>query len=292
MHSLALSALTRTARFAAETIMNRILKYLTAFIRRRLIGLWMAGMDVPANRSGLLREDRQLFLKNSAYHSLETFFQEKPRGATVFWMPERAGKTYTLSRMQTANAVDRRFVYVDFSNISSHDPKQAFYAQLGLDAGADHRPLSHYLPSHTFITFILDHFDVPMAVSTQNATAMISALAEDSAAGSSFNLLIMVNDSFHAHSLLTSCGQQLKREFTRLLGPPYCGRWSAADLGDRFSDDRYNDLVDQSGTLAPMISIRNGGTAADALTLIAVAKAEAEWNRGERRLAHYRVADV
>jgi len=275
-----MQALVSTARFATEGLMNTVFKWVQSFFRRRLIGVWMMGLEVPKPHGGFLRDDSGLFLRNSACCELESFFFDtKPLlGATVFWAPERAGKTYILSRLGLENSVDRRFVYVDF--YAGGDAKKFFYGQLGLDADCDIKPLSHYLPSGVFFTFIFDHFD--------RTSFSIASLAEDSVRSLSFNLLILVNDSLNAHSLLTSCGQQLQREIIRLLGPPYCGRWFASDLGE-FSDARYDDLVNQCGTLAPMISVRNGTCSpSDSLMLLRVAKLEAEWEQGERLLGRYR----
>ena len=229
-------------------MINRVLRLLSAFLRRQLIGVWMAGLSIP-ERIGVLKEDGTLFLKNSAYYSLQAFFNEKPSGATVFWTPERAGKTYTLAQMGMKSTTDRRFVYIDFAQLATgDDAKKVFYRQMGLDPDDDTKSLR----------------------------------------SSSFNLLIMVNNRLSAHALLASCGQQLQREYVRLLGPPYCGRWSSAELG-RFSDERYDSLVDQCGTLAPMISIRNRTCPpSDPLMLLRVAKLEAEWAQGEQLLGQYR----
>ena len=262
-------------------MINRVLRLLSAFLRRQLIGVWMAGLSIP-ERIGVLKEDGTLFLKNSAYYSLQAFFNEKPSGATVFWTPERAGKTYTLAQMGMKSTADRRFVYIDFAQLATgDDAKKVFYRQMGLDPDDDTKSLSQYLPKKgVFVTFIFDHFD--------RGSTMIAALAEDSVRSSSFNLLIMVNNRLSAHALLASCGQQLQREYVRLLGPPYCGRWSSAELG-RFSDERYDSLVDQCGTLAPMISIRNRTCPpSDPLMLLRVAKLEAEWAQGEQLLGQYR----
>ena len=94
-------------------MINRVLRLLSAFLRRQLIGVWMAGLSIP-ERIGVLKEDGTLFLKNSAYYSLQAFFNEKPSGATVFWTPERAGKTLSstqefLSSNHTPNASQTRF---------------------------------------------------------------------------------------------------------------------------------------------------------------------------------------
>ena len=71
----------------------------------------------------------------------------------------------------------------------------------------------------------------------------------------------------------------------------FCGRLSASELG-AFADGRYDSLVDQCGTLAPMISIRNRTCPpSDTLMLVRVAKLEAEWERGERLLGEYRVCE-
>ena len=287
MQTIIVSGLTRVARFAAESMINRVLKWINSFLRRQLIGVWMAGMEVP-RQAGILREDSELFLtKNSAICNLQAFFSERPRGVTVFWTPESTGKTYTLSRMDTKNTADRRFVYINYgTTIGGDDAKKILYRQIGLDAETDIGPLGHYLPKDVFFTFIFDHFDKAMIVPSD----MISTLAQDSATRSppSFNILVMVNDKYNTLALLKSCGQQLQREFVSLLGPQYCGRWSAAELGE-FSDPRYNDLVDQCGTLAPMISIRNRTCSqSDPLMLLCVAKLGAEWEQGERLLGQYR----
>ena len=264
--------------------MNKVLAWIGSFFKRRLIGVWMMGMNVPERR-GLLIEDAELFLKNSAYYSLQAFFSENPRGVTVFWAPEKAGKTYMLSGMETKNKADRRFVYVDFEGMDT-DAKKVFYAQLGLDSEKDNKPLSHYLHKDVFFTFIFDHFD------KSAHSPMVSSLAGDSIRSLSFNLLIMVNNKLNARSLLTSCGVQLQREFVRLLGPPYCGRWFASDLGG-FSDPRYNELVDLCGTLTPMISIRNRTCSEfDQDLLSCIEKHSMEWKKGENLLGKYRVQEV
>jgi hypothetical protein len=268
-------------------MINRVLKWISSFFRRQLIGVWMEGMDVP-RRAGILREDSELFLtKNSTYCNLQAFFTEKPRGVTVFWTPESTGKTYTLSRMDTKNTVDRRFVYIDYRTTRcGDDAKKIFYRHIGLDAETDIKPLGHYLPKDVFFTFIFDHFDKATIMPGE----MISTLAQDSTtrSPSSFNILVMVDDKHHALTLLKSWGQQLQREYVTLLGPPYCGRWSAAELGG-LSDTRYDDLVEQCGTLAPMISIRNRTCSqSDPLMLLRAAKLGAEWEQGERLLGQYR----
>jgi hypothetical protein len=258
------------------------LKWLCAFLRRQLIGAWMAGLDVPEYK-GMLRDSPGLFLKNSAFHSLQSFFNEKPCGATVFWAPEWAGKTYTLAQMGVKSTVEYRIVYVDFA--AADDAKKLFYLQMGLDVDDDIKPISQYLPSGVFVTFIFDHFD-----RASNAL-MISFLAEDSICSASFNLLIMVKGRIAAHSLLVSCGEQRRRECVRLLGPPYCGRWSAAELGE-MSDSRYDILVDQCGTLAPVISILNRTCPPwDQHMLLRVAKLEAEWEQGEQMLGQFRICE-
>ena len=274
-------------------MINQVLKWISSFFRRQLIGVWMLGMEVP-RQAGILREDRELLLtNNSTYCNLQAFFSEKPLGATVFWAPESTGKTYTLSRMDTKNTVDRHFVYIDYGTTrGGDDAKKIFYRQIGLDIETDMKPLGHYLPADAFITFIFDHFDNAMMASGER---MISALAQDSAGRSlsSFNILVMVDDKHHALTLLKSCGQQLQREYVRLLGPPYCGRWSAAELGE-LSDPGYDDLVDQCGTLAPMILIRNRTCSpSDPRMLLCVARLGVEWEQGERLLGRYRtVFDV
>ena len=236
-------------------------------------------------RSGHLNEDAELYLKKSAHFNLQAFFSEKPRGVTVFWTPEKAGKTYTLSGMETKNKAERRFVYVNFKRVDK-DEMKVFYTQLGLDAEKDTKELSHYLPRDVFFTFIFDHFDKVAH------SSMVSSLADDSVISSSFNLLVLVNDKLNAHALLTSCGQQLQRETVRLLGPPYCGRWFASDLGG-FSDPRYNELIDRCGILAPMISIRNRTCSEfDQGLLGCVEKLQIEWEKGEKLLGMYRVQEV
>jgi hypothetical protein len=262
--------------------MNRVFKWIVAFFRRQLVGVWTAGMEVPKNK-GILRENAELFLKNSAFYSLQEIFSEMPRGATVFWAPETAGKTYILEQMDMRNKSNRRFVYIDFATTDG-DVKRAFYRQLGLNADEDFKPLSHYLSKDVFITFIFDHFDKQMP------NTMITSIVTDGTKSSLFNILIIVNNRLNAQALLISCGQQ--REYVRLLGPPYCGRWSVADLGE-FADPRYNDLVDQCGTLSPMISIRNRTCSQyDTIMLLRVAKLGVEWEQGERLLGQYRMCGV
>ena len=279
-----LGGLTRVVKFASESTMNTGFMWICSFFRRKLIGMWMLGLSVP-ERAGVLEEDKELFLKNSAYYSLQAFFSEKSRGATVFWTPEKAGKTYTLSAMETKNRVDRRFVYIDFRGVE-RDAKKAFYAHIGLDVDKDIKPLSQYLPKHVFFTFIFDHFD------NFAHSLMISSLIGDSVQSSTFNLLIMVNDKFNAQSLLMSCGRQLQREIVKLLGPPYCGRWFASDLGG-FADPRYDELVDWCGTLAPMISIRNRTCSEfDRELLGCIDNHRIEWEKGEKLLGMYRVQEV
>ena len=280
MQALLLDGVKRIARSAAEGVMKRVFEWIGTFFRRQLIGVWMAGMEVPKG-IGMLKENTGLFLKNSAYHSLQSFFSEMPRGAAVFWAPATSGKTYTIAHMDTSNKEDRRFVYVNFSG---GDAKTIFYAQMGLNANVDTKPLSHYLPKGVFFTFIFDHFDNVMT------SEMIATLVKDSNNSPSFNLLIIVNKRLNAQTLLMSCAEQ--RETVKLLGPPYCGRWSAAELGE-FADPRYNDLVDQCGTLSPMISIRNKACSQyDTVMLLRVAKIGMEWEMGERMLEQYRVYDV
>ena len=271
----------RAVQIASESIMDGVFRWIRSFVRRRLIGVWMLGMEVPVHK-GCLLENTEIFLKNSGYHGLEDFFKEKPRGATVFWTPERMGKSYTLTKMGLKNTREHRFMYFDFSSVDG-DAKKVFYHQLGLDSECDIKPLSTYLPSNgIFFTFIFDHFD---RVVSQN---MIASLVRDSVQSSMYNLLILVNDSLNAHSVLNSCGQLLQRGYTRLLGPPFCGRWSSADLG-ALSDERYNGLVDQCGSLVPMIHIRNGFFVPDDVTmLLRIAKLQREWEQGERLLGQYR----
>ena len=284
MQALLLGGLTRVVKFVSESTMNKVFAWISAFFKRKLIGVWMMGLTVP-ERAGVLKEDAELFLKNSAYYSLQAFFSENTRGVTVFWTPEKAGKTYILSAMETKNKAERRFVYVDFKEVDK-DAKKVFYAQIGLDSEKDTKPLSQYLHKNVFFTFIFDHFD---KVAHE---FMVSSLAKESVRSSSFNLLIMVNNKFHARSLLMSCGQPLQRVFVRLLGPPFCGRWFASDLGG-FSDPRYNELVDRCGTLIPMISIRNCMCSEfDQSLLDCIENHRLEWDKGERLLGRYRVQEV
>jgi hypothetical protein len=169
--------------------------------------------------------------------------------------------------------------------VGDGDCRKWFYKQMGLDSESDTKALSQYLPSGgVFATFIFDHFDRSMDL------LLISLLSEDSLRSASYNLLVLVNDSLNAHALLLSCGQHLlQREATRLLGPPFCGKWSANELGDDFRDERYDALVDQSGTLAPMISVRNRTCLpSDPLMLLRVAKLERDWDDGERLLGCFR----
>ena len=282
MQAFFVGGLTRAVRYAADGMITTVFKWFGAFLRRQLIGAWMRGLGVPEHM-GMLRDSPGLFLKNSAYYSLQSFFSEKPCGATVFWAPEWAGKTYTLAQMGVKSTVDYRIVYVDFA--AADDAKKVFYRQMGLDLDADTKPVSQYLPSGVFVTFIFDHFDKACSAT------MIASLAEDSMRSLSFNLLIMVKGRIAAHSLLVSCGEQRRRECVRLLGPPYCGRWSAAELGE-MSDSRYDSLVDQCGTLAPMISILNRTCPPwDQHMLLRVAKLEAEWEQGEQMLGQFRVCE-
>ena len=266
------------------SMMNKVFAWIIAFFKRELIGVWMMGMTVP-ERAGLLKEDARLLLKNSAYYSLQAFFSENPRGVTVFWTPEKAGKTHALAAMETKNKAERRFVYVNFMGVDN-DAKKVFYVQIGLDSERDTKPLSQYLDKDVFFTFIFDHFDKVAH------SSMVSSLAYDSVRSLSFNVLVLVNDKLNAHSLLMSCGQPLHREFVRLLGPPYCGRWFASDLGG-FSDPRYNELIDRCGILAPMISIRNRTCSEfDRGLLGCVEKLQIEWEKGEKLLGRYRVQEV
>ena len=263
-------------------MINTVLKCISAWIRRQMIGVWVAGSGIQ-ERKGALKENNALFLKNPAFHSLKAFFAEKSVGTTVFWTPERAGKTYTLAKMEIKSTVDHRIAYVDFCG--TEDAKKVLYKQIGLDPENDTKPLSHYLLSGVFFTFIFDHFDKAID------PTWISTLSEDSVGSAAYNVLVLVNDRFSAHSILTSCGQLMQREHTRLLGPQYCGRWSADELGE-FKDERYNELVNMSGSLAPMISIRNRYCQpTDPLMLLRVAKLQAEWEQGEMLLGQFRLCD-
>jgi hypothetical protein len=274
--------LPRVFKFAAESMIGRALQWLHGFCRRQLLGLWVQNLGVPLRR-GVLQEDPSLFLKSSAFYSLRTFFAGRSAGGTVFWAPGCAGKTYTLSRMELRNSADRRYVYVDFAKMDAKDSKAVFYGLLGLDAKTDIKPLGTYLHAGVFFTFIFDHFDTI-------DTPWISTLLDDSILSSSFNVLLLLKDPRRALALLKACGHH--DTHTRLLGPPYCGRWFATDL-EGYADPQYNDLVDQCGLLAPMISIRNSVRAQwDPLMQVRVAKAQEEWEMGEQLLREYRGYEV
>lgn len=281
MEALTTECFTRLWKFTAESMIGRALKWLRDMFRRQLIGVWIQDLGVPLRR-GVLQEDPSVFLKSSAYYTLRAFFSGRSVGAAVFWAPGCAGKTYTLSHMELKNSADRRYVYVDFAKMGSLNSKVVFYGLLGLDAKTDMKPIGSYLHPGVFFTFIFDHMnDTPQWIAT---------LLDDSVLSSSFNVLVLMKDPHHALAFLKTCGHQ--DTYTRLLGPPYCGRWFSVDL-EGYADPRYNDLVDQCGILAPMISIRNSIRAqSDPLMLVRVAKVQEEWEIGEQLLREYRGCGV
>jgi hypothetical protein len=261
-------------------MLARALQWLSNFWRRQLLGVWVQNLGVPWRR-GVLLEDPSVFLKSSAYYALRAFFNGRSAGGTVFWAPGCAGKTYTLSRMELKSTCYRKYVYVDFAKVDTMDPKTVFYGLLGLDAKTDLKPLGTYLHTRVFFTFIFDHFDT-----VDPGHTWITSLLDDSMVSTLFNVLILVKDPQRALGLLKVSGPQ--DACAHLLGPSYCGRWFSANL-ESYADPRYNDLVDQCGLLAPMLSIRNSVRAQwDPLMLVRVAKAGREWEAGERMLREYR----
>ena len=112
--------------------------------------------------TGNLRDSPNLFLKNSAYRSLQVFIAAKPLGATVLWTAKGAGKTYTLARV--GHAANHRFVYIDWKDITGKDAKTMFYNQLEMNTHTNDKPFGTYLPDDQgiFTTFVFDHFDYAM----------------------------------------------------------------------------------------------------------------------------------
>lgn len=273
-------------------VVDSIYQWIKSFFRRQMVCVWVMNKGVPRS-VGCLTENKDLFLKqHSAHSSLQAFMATKPPGATVFWALEGTGKTYTLSRMEHA-AHHHRVIYIDWDRITSgHSAKEALYRQIGLDAAVETGPLSAYLPRDegVFTTFVFDHFD--RAMTADDAVSMVARLSQDSSRSSLYNLLIIVHTASHARALLTAHGWDNQGLFVRLMGPPYCGRWFSRDLA-HLADERYNALVDQGGKLAPVLAIRNGLVAPDDPVLrLRAARAEAEWDAGERMLWQFRAFEV
>ena len=292
MHPFVLRGIGQAVQLAMRSVLNAAVDWLKSFFRRRMVCVWIMGKEIP-QYTGNLKDSPHLFLKNSAYKSLQVFFSEKPLGATVFWTAKGAGKTYTLARV--GHASNHRFVYIDWKDITGRDAKTMFYNQLKMNAKKEDKPFGTYLPDDQgiFTTFVFDHFDYAMIDPDKNARALIAVLSENSTQSSiPYNILIMVNNPLHARDLLLLHGWDCHSMFVKLMGPPYCGHWFSKDLGE-MSDERYNALIDQCGTLMPMISIRNGLYASDDIVhLMRATTSKEAWDNGERILAQFRYLEV
>ena len=288
MHPFVLSGIGQTVQFAMRGVMNSISRWIYSFFRQKMVCVWVMNKDIPKHM-GNLRENTDLFLKNSAHSSLQTFIADKPRGATVFWTITGAGKTYTLSH--TIHEANHRFVYIDWNTIAKETAKEMFYSQIGLDPVAEKAPFGTYLPTDhgIFTTFVFDHYDCAMDKEEAGACNLITELSKDSTKSLvPYNLLVLVNKARYAYDMLTAHGWDNQGMFVRLIGNPYCGHWFSTDL-KHLADERYNNLVDQSGKLAPMLSIRNGLASYDDIALkLRATRAQAEWDTGERLLWPFR----
>jgi len=218
---------------------------------------------------------------------------QQPLGATVFWAAEGAGKSYCLSKVEKSKHV--RLIYIDWRGFAGDDPLKRFYKALGMDSEEDLASLSTYLPNDSaiFTTIVFDHFDFPMQSAFAQARSMVCALVDDSVRCGFYNLLLVLNDPCNAQALLLS-RRQFQREYVRLLGPSFCGRWYGCDLDnyDKKSissadKEDIKPLVDQSGTLMPLIHLLNKNKP-DPLFHLHIAQSERAWEDGERILACYR----
>ena len=96
MHPFVLRGIGQAVQLAMRSVLNAAAEWLKSLFRRKMVCVWIMGKEIPKyNRN--LRDYPHLFLKNSAYRSLQVFFAEKPPGAMVFWTAKGAGKTYTLA---------------------------------------------------------------------------------------------------------------------------------------------------------------------------------------------------
>ena len=287
MHSIVFSGVAKAVR----GIIDSAILLIRSFMKQQVPCVWVMNKDIP-KCVGNLRENTNLFLQNSACTCLRAFIADKPPGATVFWAIENAGKTYTLAHME--HDAHHRFVHIDWAMLTGSNAKKMFYGQMGLDPAVETKPFGTYLPKDhgVFTTFVFDHFD--LAMSKPAALAMIASLSEDSVKSQAppYNLLIMVNSPANAFNLLTVHGWNNQSLFIKLMGPPYCGYWFSKDLGE-VADPRYNALVDQCGTLSPMLSIRNRIYAHDnPVHWLRAARARAMWDEGERLLWQFRSFEV
>ena len=279
------SVLNGTIGFMLKGAVNFVLKQMYTFFRRKMISIWVFGHGVPKERS-LWKDHPELFLENSGTASLRSYFVSKPYGVTVFWAIEGSGKTFSLSRVSAEfEGRSHRFIYVDCTVIAGDEIKKILYRKLGMDPQDDLGRFSSFLPSDVFTTIVLDH--IPAA-----APMFITSLARDSMHSVSFNILVITNNPLHAHALLTEKegGRSLFRplQHVRLLGPSYCGRWSASDVTRSINTAKPHllEMVNQCGTLLPFLF--NGPS--DAHLQLKIAQSRVAWDEGERMLAGYREA--
>ena len=286
-----------TVGFMLKGAISFVLRHVHTFLRRKLISVWVFGHGVPKEPS-MWKNQPHLFLENSATASVRAFLSSRTPGATIFWAVEGAGKTFALSRVSAEfEGKAHRFIYVDCAGVQCDELKRILYRKLGMDPREDLGRFSAYLPSDVFTTIVVDHF-----AATPAATAFLTGLARDSLRAASFNVLLLLSDPAHAVALLTDRGGGeggfRLLPHARLLGPAFCGRWSASDLpldlpqkkkrmppdGDDDHDARRL-LVDQCGTLLPFLF---SSGVSDARMQLKIAQSRLAWEEGERLLAGFR----
>jgi hypothetical protein len=282
-------AWTGTVGFMLRGAVHFVLKRLYTFFRRGMVRIWVFGHGVPTEPS-MWRAQPQLFLENSGTAGVRSYLSSRPLGATLFWAVEGAGKTFALSRVSAAlQDHQHRFVYVDCLGLDGdREIKEVLYRKLGMDSRDDLGRFSAYLPSDVFTTVVFDHF-----AATASASAFIASLARDSmhSASATFNVLVLLSDPSHALALLTDKkgggGSFRPLQYVRLLGPPFCGRWTSSDLAEVVAKSASSlELVDQCGTLLPFLF--NGPS--DAHMQLKIAQSRLAWEDGERMLAGFREA--
>jgi hypothetical protein len=264
-----------TVGFMLRGAISFVLRHMYTFIRRKLISIWVFGHAVPKEPS-MWKKHPQLFLENSGTASVRSFLASRPLGVTLFWAIEGAGKTFILSRVSSEfQGPAHRFIYIDCAGVHTNI-KHVLYRKLGMDPDEDLGRFSAYLPSDVFTTIVIDHL-----ASNTVAAPFVASLARDSVRSSAFNVLVLLSNSVHAVALLMEGGFQ----YVRLLGPAFCGRWSAGDLAKQplDSDDALSlPLVDQCGTLLPFLG------PSDAHMQLKIAQSRLAWEDGERVLAGFR----
>jgi hypothetical protein len=270
---------TQAAQFTFKGMLNTILQSIENFVRRKMLHLWIHGLKFPTHPR-LAHSPCYAF---SATKPIKDFVVSRPLGVTVFWAPKTAGKSFSLMRL-TQGAERHLFVCIDHVTFRSGDKVVPFlYGRLGQKDCSDCL-LSALLPTDAFITIVLENFDNAMRHGAAEAIELITELGIDSLASGAYNVLVVLNNPHNAHLLLR--GHSLQH--TRLLGPPFCGMWTRADLAKHAVHPDVLDAIDFCGTLLPL----SHHSLKSPLLQLKMAQLCVEWDTGERLLAGYRETDA